>query len=124
MRIQWTHGRAALGVVIGLAGLANRDDGAFPVEPNLKAGVAKTHITPPDDLKITGHLRPTSGSRDPIRTGVLLLDDGKTTAAIVTFDLIGVGEPFGKGRARGDQLEDRHHAREHFSHCGAQPFSP
>lgn len=83
-------------MLIGLAGIARAEDETFPVESNLKAGAAKADITPPDDLKVTGHPRPTSGSRDPIRAGVLLLDDGKTTAAIVTFDLIGAGEPLVK----------------------------
>ncbi|MEO6809835.1 MAG: hypothetical protein ABI353_12045 [Isosphaeraceae bacterium] len=96
MNTRWTHGWIALGMLIGLSAFANGEDGSFPVESNLKAGAAKADITPPDDLQVVGHVRPTSGSRDPIRAGVLLLDDGKTTAAIVTFDLIGAGEPLVK----------------------------
>ncbi len=59
------------------------------VESNLRAGAAKVDITPPPDTPVIGHPRKTSGARDPIRAGVLLLDDGKTKAAIATFDLIG-----------------------------------
>lgn len=66
-------------------------DGQFPVVSNLKAGVAKADITPPDaaEIKIVGHVRQVSGVRDPLRAGVLILDDGETKAAIVTMDTIG-----------------------------------
>jgi hypothetical protein len=59
------------------------------VQSNLRAGVAKIDITPPPDTPVTGHPRKTTGARDPIRAGLLLLDDGKTKAAIASFDLIG-----------------------------------
>jgi hypothetical protein len=58
------------------------------VRSNLRAGVAKVDITPPAATPVIGHPRKTSGTRDPIRAGILLLDDGKTKAAIATFDLI------------------------------------
>ena len=61
---------------------------SFKVESNLRAGVAKTDITPPPDAKTVGHVRETRGARDPIRAAVLLLDDGRTRAAIVTLDLL------------------------------------
>ena len=60
----------------------------FKVESNLRAGVAKIDITPPPDAKVVGHVRPTHGARDPIRAAILLLYDGQTRAAIVTFDLL------------------------------------
>ena len=60
----------------------------FRIETNLRAGVAKVDITPPSDTPVVGHVRPTNGVRDPIRAGVLLLDNGDTRAAIVTLDLI------------------------------------
>src|SRR3954462_11521272 len=62
------------------------------VQSNLKAGVAKLDITPPPDTPVTGHPRKTSGVRDPIRAAILLLDDGKTKAAIATFDLLGASD--------------------------------
>jgi hypothetical protein len=62
------------------------------VESNLRAGVAKVDITPPPDTPVIGHPRKTHGARDPIRAGILLLDDGKTKAAIATFDLIGASD--------------------------------
>jgi hypothetical protein len=58
------------------------------VESNLSAGVAKVDITPPPDTPVTGHPRKTSGARDALHAGILLLDDGKTRAAIATFDLL------------------------------------
>ncbi len=66
-------------------------DGQFPVESNLRAGVAKIDITPAESegLIVTGHRRTVHGVRDPLRAGVLLLDDGETKAAIVTLDTIG-----------------------------------
>ncbi|WZO98330.1 hypothetical protein EP7_005390 [Isosphaeraceae bacterium EP7] len=88
------------GALLGLAATnaVGADDVAegFPVQSNLRAGVAKLDITPPPDTPVTGHPRPTKGARDPLRAGILLLDDGKTKAAIATFDLIKAGDPFVK----------------------------
>lgn len=76
----------SLALLFATAALA--DDGSFRVESNLRAGVAKIDITPPDGTKVVGHVRKTNGARDPIRAGLLLLDDGATKAAIATFDLL------------------------------------
>ncbi len=69
-------------------------DGQFPVKSNLKAGVAKVDITPDEvkDLEVVGHRRKVTGVRDPLRAGVLVLDDGQTKVAIITLDLIGAYE--------------------------------
>ena len=69
-------------------------DGQFPVTSNLKAGVAKVDITPPEvkGVIVAGHRREVNGVRDPLRAGVLLMDDGETKAAIVTLDTIGAWE--------------------------------
>lgn len=66
-------------------------DGQFAVHSNLKAGVAKVDITPVDvtEFQVIGHQRKVTGVRDPLRAGVLILDDGETKAAIVTLDTIG-----------------------------------
>jgi len=58
------------------------------IESNLRAGVVKIDITPPPDTKVVGHVRETKGVRDPIRAALLVLDDGRTKAAIATFDLL------------------------------------
>jgi neutral ceramidase len=65
-------------------------DGQFPVESNLRAGAAKVDITPQqtDGVQVVGHRRVVHGVRDPLRAGVLVLDDGETRAAIVTLDTI------------------------------------
>ena len=65
-------------------------DGTFPVVSNLKAGAAKVDITPEEvkDLTVSGHTRVVNGVRDPLRAGVLVLDDGETKAAIVTLDVV------------------------------------
>ena len=68
--------------------MAQEDGYHFRVESNLRAGVAKADITRLPDTPVAGHVRPTSGVRDPICAGVLLLDNGDTRAAIVTLDLI------------------------------------
>ncbi|MCC6507760.1 MAG: hypothetical protein IT423_01530 [Pirellulaceae bacterium] len=70
-------------------------DGKFTVTSNLRAGVAKVDITPQvlPGMKATGHVRTVTGVRDPLRAGVLLLDDGETKAAIVTTDLISAWDP-------------------------------
>lgn len=69
-------------------------DGQFHVQSNLKAGVAKVDITPAETegVQVTGHRREVHGVRDPLRAGVLVLDDGETKAAIITLDTIGAWE--------------------------------
>ncbi|QDV35773.1 hypothetical protein [Tautonia plasticadhaerens] len=67
------------------------EDGTFPVDSNLEAGAARADITPemPEGgMDVVGHPRHVVGVRDPIRAEVLVLDDGETRAAIVTFDLL------------------------------------
>ncbi|MCA9015548.1 MAG: hypothetical protein KDA77_09490 [Planctomycetaceae bacterium] len=78
-------------LVVCLDGITCAADGKFPVESNLRAGVAKVDITPAEvkQLEVVGHRRKVTGVRDPLRAGVLVLDDGQTKAAIITLDLIG-----------------------------------
>jgi neutral ceramidase len=85
---------AALALSSGMlrsAETAGAVDGQFPVVSNLRVGVAKVDITPADvtGITIAGHRREVVGVRDPLRAGVLILDDGETKAAIVTMDTIG-----------------------------------
>lgn len=89
-------------------------DGVFPVVSNLKAGVAKADITPAEvkDITVTGHTRVVNGVRDPLRAGVLVLDDGETKAAIVTLDVIGAWEDM-VARAGGDRKRDPSARSEH-----------
>ncbi len=72
------------------------ETGQFAVESNLRAGAAKVDITPAkvEDYEVIGHRRKVTGVRDPLRAGVLILDDGETKAAIVTTDLINAYQPF------------------------------
>ena len=78
-------------LTISLTKPASAADGKFPVESNLRAGVAKVDITPAEvkEREVVGHRRKVTGVRDPLRAGVLVLDDGQTKAAIVTLDLLG-----------------------------------
>lgn len=82
------------GYAVQAAPGADHKDGQFPVESNLRVGVAKVDITPREVAGITvvGHRREVTGVRDPLRAGVLILDDGETKAAIVTLDTIGAWE--------------------------------
>ncbi len=89
----------ALGLTVStfaLVGIPAQEfaDGTFPVRSNLSAGVAKVDITPAetDGIEVTGHRRTVHGVRDPLRAGVLVLDDGETKAAIITLDTIGAWE--------------------------------
>lgn len=70
---------------------ASADDGTFPIRTNLKAGAAKVDITPAkvEGMTVVGHRRQVTGVRDPLRAGILILDDGETKAAIVSLDTIG-----------------------------------
>lgn len=79
---------AGLVLAFGTTRLSAEDDFQFRVESNLRAGVAKVEITPPADTPVVGHIRPTSGVRDPLRAGILLLANEQTRAAIITLDLI------------------------------------
>jgi hypothetical protein len=65
-------------------------DAAFPLKSNLRAGVAKVDITPAKTQGVTvvGHHRVVHGVRDPLRAGVLILDDGEARAALVTLDTL------------------------------------
>lgn len=69
---------------------AEVQDGQFAAVSNLLAGVAKVDITPSvaGGLEISGHRRVVNEVRDPLRAGVLVLDDGETKAAIVTLDTV------------------------------------
>ena len=80
-----------MGLLGGVFQSALAEDGAFPIDSNLAAGVAKVDITPASvkDFEVTGHRRKVTGVRDPLRAAVLALSDGDTKAAIVTLDTIG-----------------------------------
>jgi hypothetical protein len=78
-------------LLAGLPPAARADDMSFKVESNLRAAVAKIDLTPPAGTPISGHMRKYAGVRGPLHAVILLLDDGRTKAAIVTTDLIGSG---------------------------------
>ena len=60
----------------------------------LTAGTAATTITPDRPLNLQGYVRgPASGTLDPLETRAIVFDDGKTRAAIVSTDLIGLDYP-------------------------------
>ncbi|MEQ8789433.1 MAG: hypothetical protein RIC55_24275 [Pirellulaceae bacterium] len=90
-RLALSVGLALLATVVLSADATRAADGQFPVESNLRAGSAKVDITPQDadGVPVVGHRRVVHGVRDPLRAGVLVLDDGETKAAIVTLDTIG-----------------------------------
>ena len=73
---------ALFSVVISLFAAVTRSedshDGRFPVTSNLRAGVAKVDITPDvsQGLDVVWHRRKVFKVRDPLRAGVLVLDDG------------------------------------------------
>lgn len=57
----------------------------------LLAGVARVDVTPPNGIQLAGYSatnRPADGVLDPLYAQALVLDDGKSKAAIVTLDLI------------------------------------
>src|SRR5438046_2911189 len=70
---------------------ARADDMPFKVDSNLRAAVAKIDITPPAGTPIAGHVRGYNGVRGSLHAVILLLDDGRTKAAIVTSDLLHTG---------------------------------
>ena len=74
-------------LVLGRPAAGAAEDMTFKVESNLRAAVAKVDITPPPGTPISGHVRPYDGVRTRLHAVVLLLDDGRTRAALVTHDL-------------------------------------
>lgn len=90
--VRWAKLAALLLILAAFARrpVVGAEDGQFPVASNLRAGVAKVDITPADTdgVEVAGHRRIVHGVRDPLRAGVLVLDDGETRAAIVTLDAI------------------------------------
>ena len=56
-----------------------------------RAGAAQVIITPPDGVNLAGYynFRGSDGVLDDIHSRALVMDDGKTRAALVTLDLIG-----------------------------------
>jgi hypothetical protein len=61
----------------------------------LRAGFGQVEITPPLGLDIAGSLSPTAsrGTRDPLFARALVLDDGRTRAALVSLDLLAIERP-------------------------------
>lgn len=78
----------ACGILFLISVVSPAAETSFDVKSNLRAAVAKVDISPPDGTKTTGHIRTTKGFRDRLHAVILLLDDGRTKAAIVTHDLI------------------------------------
>jgi neutral ceramidase len=84
--------RLALAITLAHSGalIARDEPPTFKVESNLKVETAKLDITPPAGTKVVGHVREVDGVRDRLHAVALLLDDGKTRAAILTLDLLNV----------------------------------
>jgi len=69
------------------------------VNGNLRAGVARTNITPPVGIALSGFAArksPSSGLHDALEAKALFLDDGRRRFAVVTADLIGLPRPLGQ----------------------------
>lgn len=78
---------------------------ASPQTPRFSAGVAQADITPPPGVELWGYTNrsgPAESTLDPLIARILVIDDGKTSAALVTLDL---GRTF--GRAQIDRLRER-----------------
>ncbi|HWB05870.1 MAG TPA: hypothetical protein VG796_22810 [Verrucomicrobiales bacterium] len=61
------------------------------LKAEFRAGAARTVITPPNGVNMAGYynVRGSTGVLDDIHAHALVLDDGKTRAALVSLDLIG-----------------------------------
>jgi len=82
-------------LVLFVAGSASRSIAAKPAhsenEPALQAGAATSNITPPLGALRAGSFAPypTVHVHDELHARCLVLDDGETTLALVTVDLVG-----------------------------------
>ena len=66
---------------------------------SLRGGVAKVDITPPIGIPLAGYADrkgPSTGIHDPLHAAVIVFDNGRTRAALITLDLIGVDEAEGE----------------------------
>jgi hypothetical protein len=66
-----------------------------PLRAELKAGAAQVRITPPAGVPLAGYYnnRYATGVHDDLHAKALILDDGRTRAALVACDLIGLPRP-------------------------------
>jgi len=78
-------------LAVALQQVAWAQEPLLAVKSNLRAAAASLDITPPDGTPVVGHVRDVSGARDPLHAVLLLLDDSRTKAAIITLDLLNAG---------------------------------
>ena len=107
---RWLLRRAAWGAVIALAQpflCATQSLGA------MRAGLERIDITPPPGARMGGYgarQGVATGILDPLFAQVLVLDDGRTSVALVTLDLIAVFDREGmdaiRQRARASGIQD------------------
>jgi neutral ceramidase len=95
--LKWVHltGLAALFILFYPPLIPARSQTA-----TLKAGAARVDITPPPGVDLWGYgdrSGPATGTLDPLYARILLLDDGRKTAALVTLDL---GRTFGQAQIK------------------------
>ncbi len=83
--------RPALLPLLFLAGIGSIAP-APAVADGIKVGVAESDITPPKGFPMAGyyHERLAEGAIDPLKARAIVFDDGKTKAALVVCDLIGI----------------------------------
>jgi len=83
-------------------------------QTGLRAGVARTDITPPPGVELWGYSNragPATSTLDPLYARVLVLDDGRQSVALITLDL---GRSFGPpqiARVR-ERVRREHHVNE------------
>lgn len=83
-------------------------------QSSLRAGAARTDITPPPGVDLWGYFDragPATGTLDPLFARVLVLDDGRQTIALITLDL---GRSFGPPQIAWlrDKARRQHQVRE------------
>jgi len=71
--------------------VASAQEPLLTTKSNLRAAATRLDITPPDGTPVVGHVRDVNGARDPLHAVLLLLDDSRTKAAIITLDLLNAG---------------------------------
>ena len=85
-----------IGFLIAVLGMTNELFARAPAESsetsNLQVGVAEVDITPPVGFPMAGyyHERLAEGAIDPLKAKAIVFRDGKSQAALVVCDLIGI----------------------------------
>lgn len=101
----------------------------LPVMPTLRAGSARTDITPDEPIQLSGYGpgtldRTSTGVHSPLSATALVLDDGTTTVAVVAVDLLNVSRELTAAVREEASALGVDHVTVAATHTHAAPYVP